>query len=74
MLTRMEKKPPHLGKGQAPFSLRVFVLVFLFFFLFLFEWLKSLNSGKMATLIKTMKAKISELFYANRVVRIRQKK
>ena len=73
MLTRMEKKPPHLGKGQAPFSLRVFVLVFLFF-LFMFEWLKSLNSGKMATLIKTMKAKISELFYANRVVRIRQKK
>ena len=74
MLTRMKKKPPHLGKGQAPFSLRVFVLVFLFFFLFMFEWLKSLNSGKMATLIKTMKAKISELFYANRVVRIRQKK
>ena len=28
----MKKKPPHLGKGQAPFSLRVFVLVFLFFF------------------------------------------
>lgn len=44
------------------------------FLLFMFEWLKSLNSGKMATLSKMMKAKISELFYANSVVRIRQKK
>ena len=30
----MKKKPPHLVKGQAPFSLRVFVLVFLVFFVY----------------------------------------
>ena len=48
-----EKETTAPREGTSSFFSSSFCSCFLvFFFLFMFEWLKSLNSGKMATLIK----------------------
>ena len=49
-----EKATTAPREGTSSFFSSSFCSCFLvlFFFLFMFEWLKSLNSGKMATLIK----------------------
>ena len=47
-----EKETTAPREGTSSFFSSSFCSCFVVFFLFMFEWLKSLNSGKMATLIK----------------------